>query len=257
MIKLTIINQKGGVGKSTTALAISQYYTAKGKRVLLVDLDAQGNSTYSTAGEVQKHGVLGVLLNPKTIKEEIFHQPQGAEQPDILPSTSQLANADTLLLNEVSKEYRLKIALEAVEGNYDLCVIDTPPALSVLTINALVASNYCLVPAIADIYSIQGISQLNETIKVVKQYCNASLEVLGVVLNKYKQAQILSKGVAGELEELAKALGTKLLKARIRESVAINESALKRVNMFAYKPNCNACKDYEELIKEIGVLKSE
>ena len=106
MIKLTIINQKGGVGKSTTALAISQYYTAKGKRVLLVDLDAQGNSTYSTAGEVQKHGVLGVLLNPKTIKEEIFHQPQGAEQPDILPSTSQLANADTLLLNEVSKEYQ-------------------------------------------------------------------------------------------------------------------------------------------------------
>ena len=155
------------------------------------------------------------------------------------------------------REYRLKIALEAIEGNYDLCVIDTPPALSVLTINALVASNYCLVPAIADIYSIQGISQLNETIKVVKQYCNASLEVLGVVLNKYKQAQILSKGVAGELEELAKALGTKLLKATIRESVAINESALKRVNMFVYKPNCNACKDYEELIKEIGVLKSE
>ena len=112
-------------------------------------------------------------------------------------------------------------------------------------------------PAIADIYSIQGISQLNETIKVVKQYCNPNLEVLGVVLNKYKQAQILSKGVAGELEELAKALGTKLLKARIRESVAINESALKRVNMFTYKPNCNACKDYEELIKEIGVLKSE
>lgn len=257
MIKLTIINQKGGVGKSTTALAIAQYYTAKGKKVLLVDLDAQGNTTYASSGEVQKHGSLGVLMNPKTIKEEICHQTSETKQPDTIASTAQLANADTLLLNEVSKEYRLKIALDTLKDKYDLCVIDTPPSLSVLTINALVACDYCLVPSMADIYSVQGINQLNETIKVVKQYCNPNLQILGVVLNKYKQAQILSKGIAVELEEMAKALGTKLLKTKIRESVAINESALKRVNMFVYKPNCNACKDYEELIKEIGVLENE
>lgn len=257
MIKLTIINQKGGVGKSTTALAIAQYYKLKGKKVLLIDLDMQGNTTYASSGKVKMHGTLGVLLNPKTIKEEIYCQPQDSRQPDVLPSTSQLANADTLLLNEVSKEYRLKIALEAIEGNYDLCVIDTPPSLSVLTINALVASNFCLVPALADIFSIQGISQLNETIKVVKQYCNPNLEVLGVFLNKFKQAQVLSRGIASELEELANVLNTKLLKTRVRETIAINESVLKRENMFYYKPNCNTCRDYEELIKEIGVLENE
>ena len=106
MIKLTIINQKGGVGKSTTALAIAQYYTAKGKKVLLVDLDAQGNTTYASSGEVQKHGSLGVLMNPKTIKDEICHQTSETKQPDTIASTAQLANADTLLLNEVRREGR-------------------------------------------------------------------------------------------------------------------------------------------------------
>lgn len=253
MKTITIINQKGGVAKSTTALAISQYYSLQGKRVLLVDLDAQGNSTYASNGIVQKHGVIGVLMNPKTIREEI-HKQVNKSMPNILSATNQLANADTLLLNEVSKEYRLKIALEEVKEDYDLCVIDTPPSLSVLTINALASANYCIIPTGADIYSIQGIGQLKSTIDAVKTYCNKSLKVLGLLITKYKQNQILSQSITEELKEIADVLETKLFNAKIRESVAIKESALKRLNMFEYKPNCNACIDYIEFIKEIEVL---
>ena len=251
MKTITIINQKGGVAKSTTALAISQYYLLQGKKVLLIDLDAQANSTYASGGEVLKHGVIGVLMNPKTIQEEIFLQDKNKNMPNVLPATNQLINADTLLLNEVSKEYRLKIALEEINNKYDYCIIDTPPALSVLTINALVGANYCVIPTGADIYSIQGIGQLKNTIDAVKTYCNPNLNVIGLLITKYKQNQILSQSITEELKEIANVLQTRLFETKIRESVAIKESALKRQNMFIYKPTCNACIDYENFIKEM------
>ena len=250
MKTITVINQKGGVAKSTTALALSQYYVLQGKKVLLVDLDAQSNSTYASNGKVLKHGALGVLLNPKTIKEEIYTQ-KSDNMPSVLSASGQLANADTLLATEVSKEYRLKIALEEVKGDYDYCIIDTPPSLGVASVNALVSADWCIVVATADIYSIQGIGQLKNTIDAIKTYCNPSLEVKGLLITKFKQNQILSQSVADELEEIAKVLNTKVFKTKIRESVAKGESALKRLNMFVYKPKCNACVDYMEFIKEL------
>ena len=156
MKSIAIINQKGGVGKSTTALAIGAGITLKGHSVLYIDLDAQGNLSYSIGADTQGYNAFGVLERPETIRSEIQHTPQG----DIIASSPRLAGADKLL-EATGKEYRLKEALETLQSIYEYCIIDTPPALGILTINALTACNGAIIPAQADIYSLQGISQLN------------------------------------------------------------------------------------------------
>ena len=165
MKTISIINQKGGVGKSTTAQAIGQGLSNKGYKVLLIDLDSQGNLTYSTGADSAKgYGSLGVLQRPETITQEIT----AVGTMDIITSCPALASADSII-SETGKEYRLQEALEQVKGAYDFCVIDTPPALSVVTINALTASDYAVIPAQADIFSLQGIGQLHKTIETVKK----------------------------------------------------------------------------------------
>ena len=172
-----IINQKGGVGKSTTALAIGAGLKIKGCSVLYIDLDAQGNLSYTLGATTQGYNAMGVLQRPETAVQEVQHLPQGG----IIASSPALAGADTIL-TETGKEFRLKEALENLSTNYDYCIIDTPPALGILTINALTACNGAIIPAQADIYSLQGISQLGNTLQTVKKYCNPSLAVLGIVL---------------------------------------------------------------------------
>ena len=165
---IAVINQKGGVGKSTTAQAIGQGLTLKGYKVLFVDLDAQGNLTYSLNASQSNKTVLEVLTKQVDAKDTIQKTATG----DIMPSSLQLSGAD-LMLTEMGKEYRLKEALEPIKSKYDYIIIDTPPALGILTVNALTACTGVIIPAQADIYSLQGIGQLNSTIEAVKKYCNA------------------------------------------------------------------------------------
>lgn len=246
MNTIAVINQKGGVGKSTTALAIGAGLTLKGYSVLYVDLDAQGNLSYTLGATIQGYNALGVLQRPETITEEIQHTEQG----DIIASSPSLAGADATI-TETGKEYRLKEALETISGKYDYCVIDTPPALSILTINALVACNGAIIPAQADIYSLQGISQLNSTIETIKRYCNKDLYIMGIVLTRYSSRSIISREVAEMLEQTAEQLHTKLYKAKIRECTAIKEAQATRQNIFAYAPKSNATEDYKALVDEI------
>lgn len=246
MRTISIINQKGGVGKSTTALAIGSGLSLKGYKVLFVDLDAQGNLSYTMGANVQGYNAMGVLQRPETIKQEIQHTAQG----DILASTLSLTGADTVI-TETGKEYRLKEALEHVSGLYDYCIIDTPPALSILTINALTACTGVIIPAQADIYSLQGIGQLNSTIQTVKRYCNNDLRIMGIVLTRYNARSIISRDVAEMLEQTAQQLDTKLYKAKIRECTAIKEAQATRQSIYSYSPKCNATIDYSSLIEEI------
>lgn len=250
MQTIAIINQKGGVGKSTTALAIGAGLTLEGYSVLYVDLDAQGNLSFTMGATTQGYNSLGVLQRTETIKEEIQHTEQG----DIIASSPTLAGADTVI-TETGKEYRLKEALEHISGEYDYCIIDTPPALGILTVNALTACNGAIIPAQADIYSLQGISQLNGTIQTVKRYCNKDLSIMGIVLTRYNSRSIISREVAEMIEQTAEQLSTKLYGSKIRECIAIKESQATRKNIFAYAPRSNASTDYKALVKEI--LKGE
>lgn len=177
---ISIINQKGGVGKSTTAEALLAGLTLKGYKTLAVDLDAQGNLTYATGANSQGATSLGVLTREVDAGDAIQHTPSG----DIIPSNKALAGADAFI-TDTGKEYRLREALESVASEYDYIIIDTPPALSILTINALTASNSVIIPAQADIYSLQGIEQLAETIQPVKRYCNPTLSIEGILLTRY------------------------------------------------------------------------
>ena len=176
---IAVINQKGGVGKSTTAQAIGQGLFLKGYKVLFVDLDAQGNLSYSLDAKQTNLTSLEVLTRQATAKEVI----QKTETGDIMPSSLQLSGAD-LMLTQMGKEYRLKEALEPLKKSYDYIIIDTPPALGILTVNALTACTGVIIPAQADIYSLQGIGQLNNTIDAVKKYCNKDLILKGIVLTR-------------------------------------------------------------------------
>ena len=243
---LAIINQKGGVGKSTTALAIGAGLSLKGYSVLFIDLDAQGNLSYTLGADTKGYNAMGVLERPETAKEEIQHTPQG----DIIASSPKLAGADKLL-EETGKEYRLKEALESLQGAYDYIIVDTPPALGILTINALTACTGAIIPAQADIYSLQGIGQPNSTIETVKKYCNPSLSIMGIVITRFNGRSIIRREVAEMLEHTADQLHTKLFSSKIRECTALVEAQATKQNIYSYAPRSNATADYKALVDEI------
>lgn len=241
-----VINQKGGVGKSTTALCLGAGLSLKGFKVLYIDLDAQGNLSYTLGADTQGYNAMGILQRPETVKEEIQTAPGG----EVIASSPALAGADTII-TETGKEYRLKEALDKLGGTYDYCIIDTPPALGIVTINALTACQGAIIPAQADIYSLQGISQLNGTIQTVKKYCNPHLKVMGIVLTRYSARSIISREVAEMIDATAAQLNTKLYKAKIRECTALKEAQATRQSIFKYAPRSNAAADYKALIEEI------
>jgi chromosome partitioning protein len=243
---IAIINQKGGVSKSTTAAAIGAGLKVKGYKVLLVDLDAQGNLSYSLAAENSKFSVIDVLTKKVKAADIVQHLEQG----DILITSRELAFADKLL-SDTGKEYRLKEALEPIKGNYDFIIIDTPPALGVLTVNALTACDAAIIPAQADVFSLQGIGQLYATINAVKQYTNPKLKVLGILLTRFSGRAVLSKNIAEVMEQTATELNTKLFNTMIRESISIKEAQIMKKSIFEYAPKSNPALDYNQFIDEL------
>ena len=230
---IAISNQKGGVGKSTTASALGAGLFHKGFKVLYVDLDAQGNLSYSMGASNRAISSLEVLTGPATAKEAIVHTPQG----DLIPASPALASAD-ITLKDTGREYKLKEALEPVLADYDYIVLDTPPALGTLTINALTACNSVVVPAQADIYSLQGVGQLVQTIKTVQRYTNNARAVL-------------TRDMTELLEDTANQLQTKLFNTRIRECIALKEAQASQQDIFTYAPKSNATADYRAFIEEV------
>lgn len=246
----SIINQKGGVGKSTTALSIGSGLYLDGKRVLFIDLDAQGNLTYSINNDQSEQNAMNVLMEPSSIKQEICHTELG----DIIPSSPLLATADTNI-TQTGKEYRLKEAIALVKDDYDYVIIDTPPALSILTVNALTACDGVIIPAQSDIFSLQGIGQLNSTIQTVKKYCNPSLTIIGIILTRFNSRSIITREVAALINQTAEQLGTKVFSTKIRECSAIKEAQAVKQSIFTYAPKSNASADYKLIIDEL--LKGE
>ena len=243
---IAVINQKGGAGKSTTSNAIGAGLFQRGYKVLFIDLDAQGNLSYSMKCENKPLSSLEVLTGTATAREATLTTPQG----DIIPASPALASADTII-TDTGREYRLKEALEPLKEVYDYIIIDTPPALGTLTINALTACDSVIIPAQADIYSLQGIGQLNQTIQTVKRYCNSDLTIKGIVITRYSPRAVLTRDMTDLLEDTAKQLNTKVFTSRIRECIALKEAQASQTDIFAYNPRSNAGIDYKALLEEM------
>lgn len=243
---LAIINQKGGVGKSTTVAAIGACLIKKRKKVLLIDLDAQCNLTYALAADMTGITVFDVINKTSRLEDAIQHLTGG----DVVIATPALSSADTVL-TITGKEYRLREALEPVKEMYDYIILDTPPALGILTINALTACDKVIIPAQADIFSLQGIAQLYSTVEAVKAYCNPNILIDGIVLTRFNSRAIISRDVSDMIDDTAKQFDTKLYKTKIRECTALKEAQIVRQSIFAYAPKSNAAADYLSLVNEI------
>lgn len=249
MIKVCIINKKGGVAKTTTALAIAAGLIQKGKKVLSIDLDSQCNLTMCSEAQLDGKNVLGVLLEQVSIEEAIQTTPMG----DVLPACLALAGADGVI-TETGKEYRLREALTSIEDKYDYAIIDTPPSLGVLSINAMTAADWIVIPAQADIFSRDGLMQLARAIDKDRKYCNKNLKIAGIVLTRYSDRNILSRNLRKTYDEIAEQMGTKVLNSTIRENIAIKEAQVMHQTIFDYDKNSNGANDYRNLVNELVKL---
>jgi len=243
---ICIANQKGGVGKSTTTQALGAGLKLKGFSVLFVDLDAQGNLTYALGGDTMGATTLDILTQKATAQAAIQRTPGG----DLIPSAPTLSGAD-MLLSQTGKEYRLSEALQPISGKYNYILVDTPPSLGILTVNALTASKWAIIPAQADTFSLQGIGQLYNTITAVKQYCNTDLIIKGILLTRHSSRAILSRDMADMMKETAEKLGTTIFSTTIRENIAIKEAQARQKDIFGYAPRSNASADYMDFIEEL------
>ena len=246
MKTIAIVNRRGGVGKTATAHAVGAGLALRGYKTLFIDLDSQCNLTYDVGGKTAPLTSMEVLSGTATAEEAIQHTAGG----DIIPASPSLAGADTTIVG-TGKEYRLAEAIAPLGGEYDFCIIDTPPALGVLTINALTACNSAIIPAQAEVHSLQGIGLLYEAIGAVKKYTNPDIKVEGILITRYNGRAILSKDMRANLEATATELGTKVFSTPIRECTAIKEAQAMQRDIYSYAPRSNATADYTELLDEL------
>lgn len=244
---ISISNQKGGVGKTTTTGAIAAGFKNKGYNVLCVDLDPQSNLSFSAGAETEDCPTIYDVLKGEA---KTSFSIQRTQSFDIIASNILLSGIE-LEFTQTGREFLLKEALSAVANKYDYIFIDTPPALSILTVNAFTASDYIIIPMLADIFSLQGIAQLSETIKKVRTYCNPNLKIEGIILTKYNKRTILSREIKGTAELIAEELSTSLFNTTIRASVAVMEAQTNQQNIHDYSPKNGAALDYVDLVNEL------
>ncbi len=243
---ITVSNQKGGVGKTTTSAALATGLYLAGKSVLGIDLDPQGNLGFCMGMQSgASYTVLDALKGIVPIRKVI----QPTNYGDILPSDITLSNG----LNVSGKrECILRDTIAPVLNQYDYMIIDTPPALNLLTINAYTVSDFLIIPMGSDILSLVGLSQLKETIDSVKSGLNPRLQVLGILLTKFSSRTILSRDVLEMAEQLAAQIDSVVFDTKIRNGVAIAEAPAHGESIFEYDPRSKAVQDYQDFLSEIA-----
>lgn len=245
---ITVTNQKGGVGKTTTASALVSGLHERGARVLGIDLDPQGNLGFTLGLDIgQVNTVYDVLMGTLPIEKAIYRTEYG----DILPSDIMLSTAE-MEFNAPRREFMLENHLRAVRGNYDFIIIDTPPALNILTINAYVCSDALIVPMEAEILSLVGVTQLQETIQTVRSTFNPNLKVLGILLNKFNPRATLSREVLDLADEVARQLDTRVFRAKIRRSVQVATAPAHGQSVITYAPDCKPSLDFQRIIDTVA-----
>lgn len=250
-MKTTVLtNQKGGVAKTTTAYALAAGLRNKGFRVLIVDADPQSNLTYTAGNEENKQTLYEVLKGNCTVHEAMRNTHPLDTGMSILSVGLQGTAADMELASRTAREYMLKEALEKVSTDYDYCVIDTAPTLGLLTLNALTAADRVIIPLNLEVYSLQGMEQLSGFIENVRKYTNKDLSISGLLVTRYNERLNISQALKENVEKAAKVMNTRVFNAKIRESVAVKETALLRSDLYTEAPKATATLDYMAFVDE-------
>ena len=244
---ISIDNQKGGVGKTTTAVNLSACLAQKGKRVLLIDTDPQGNATSGLGIESHtEKSVYNVLVDDMDIKETILSTM--IKKLEICPANINLAGAEIELVSMVSRENRLKDAVDTIRDEYDYILIDCPPSLGLITLNAFTASDSVLVPIQCEYYALEGLGQLINTIKLVQKHLNPDLVIEGVILTMFDARTNLSTQVSREVE---KYFGNKVFQTIIPRNIRLSEAPSHGLPITLYDNESKGAETYKKLAKEL------
>ena len=246
---ITFANHKGGVSKTTSTASIGACMAMKGKKVLLIDLDGQANLTlYFIPNEDEIETsifdslVNGVPLPVKHIRENL----------DLVPSSLEMASAEIALTNLLAREQLLSRLLEPLRKDYDYILIDCPPSLGLLTLNALTSADFLIIPVQAQFLAMRGMAKITNVVGIVKERLNPNLNIGGIVITQFDKRKTLNKSVA---ELISESFCDKVFKTVIRDNVSLAEAPIKGMNIFEYNKNSNGAKDYMELAKEVLKLK--
>ena len=245
---IALSNQKGGVGKSTTAMNLSTALGACGHKVLVIDLDPQGNTSTGFGVENIRDGANAYpfIMGVAPASEVLY----ATEVPnlDVIPSTMNLAGAEVELVSAIAREYRLKEALESAKDDYDFIFIDCPPSLGLLTVNALAAADEVLIPLQCEYFALEGVSQLYQTIDIVKKNLNPDLNVMGVLLTMFDKRNNLSRNVEKDVRDH---LGNQVMKTVIPRNVRVSEAPSYGKPALLYDVQCAGSQAYIKLAAEV------
>ena len=244
---VSIANQKGGVGKTTTSINLSTILAKKGKKVLMIDADPQGNASSGVGIDRDDIdlSVYDILINDVTMEEVV--KKTNIKNLDICPSNINLAGAEVELVSMMSREHRLKEKLDTVKEDYDFIIIDCPPSLGLITLNAFTASDSVLIPVQCEYYALEGLGQLLNTISLVKKHLNKDIEIEGALLTMYDIRTNLSNQV---VKEVKKYFNEKVYKNVIPRNVKLSEAPSYGMPISIYEPRSKGAKSYEKFVRE-------